>query len=224
MLIALLAAAATPSPERATSSAAWLTEGAQQLLVSVIVFAVGYAIVYRKQLRHLNTQVQDRDAKLNAAQAWAALEIGKAVEVWYAEAIHVFERPFSPWRLPHAHEADDRARLANDKRLAELLIAYSEQIRVVGDKTPDFLYNVRVFTINGNEEAKAAVGSVKQDGLELLLTDEQREYLKPAEHQWRVQRAEWGRLADEFYKTGCELRERAEYLLRQVGADEPPAL
>ena len=184
------------------------------LLIAVVVFALGYFLVYRRQLgpqlRHLQAQLLDRDAGLAAAQAARALELAKLVAAWHPNATADCERP--GWsEAVSATDAAGSARLANDGELRRLLVRYGELVGVVRE-APEMWLNI-VLSINRSPELQERLGAVSISEVQ-SLTPAQSAFLAPARVSWEDERARWGQAMDELLYVATTLRDRAELLLR----------
>lgn len=184
--------------------------------ISLIVFALGYWLIWARQIRHLNDQRTDRQARLLAAQAPAALVIAKEVERWAAARQPEHGRndvPYWSKQLPDREKATDAARLANDPDLKRLLREYAEVREKARETEPQSWLNVAL-VINRDKALTERLGPLGVDPAS--WTQPQREYLAPLQADWRQRLATYNSWADRIAPLGVAIRERAEALLRDA--------
>lgn len=197
----------------------WWVDAAVNLVVSLVVFAAGYLLVYRKQLgpqlRKIEADLQDRAARFAASQADSALEIAKAVEAWHSEATRYYESPGDSSLLPNPTDVHDHSRLANDPELRDLLAKAAHLTQIVRRTKPSPWINV-VHSIDSDEELVQELGPVwyTPGNEDLDLTPAQADYLRPIRADWERERREWGESAESLRTVAKKLRDRAEVLLR----------
>jgi len=190
----------------------WWITSASSLGISVVVFALGYFLLYRPQLRHISAQLEDRNAALDASQGAQALDFAKAILAWYPVATARYESPGAAHRpIPSAEVVDDASRLANDPLLRALLVRAAELLAAL-NTYPGTWWN-EALKINRTPEAVDRLGPV---GMVENLTPEQIEYLVPMRVKWEARRDAWGVAAKELAEVSQAMRERAEMLLRAV--------
>ncbi len=198
----------------------WWITSLSSLVISLLVFALGYWLVYRRQigpqLRHLEAQAQDRNAALIAQQAAEARELATQFLRWYP--VGTARADAAQWtsELPEPEVALSLARLANDDELRRLLEELATYMGPLKQEEPDARMNV-VYMINRDEDLRSRLGSVDGfggDGLD--LTPEQEAFLAPHLAEWNARMKQWRQTADLLNATALRLRDRAELLLRRV--------
>lgn len=203
---------------QATTSAPWWLSSLSSLLISLIVFALGYWLVYRRQigpqLRHLEAQAEDRQAALMAQQAPEARELALTLLRWYPRGTEREDAALWTFELPEPEQALNLARLANDSDLRGLLEVLASVIPLV-KRAPDSRPNV-ILLINRDEILKSRLGPVVGVGDEASLTPEQAAFLAPHLSAWDAEMVNWRQAASRLRVTAERLRDRAELLIRRV--------
>jgi hypothetical protein len=175
----------------------------------------GYVLVYRRQLgpqlRHINAQLLDRNAALQAGQAAEALEVSKSILAWVPRATSVYESPGAADRpLPTSRIVDDTRRLANDPELRALLSRTAELLGALQDNPGSW---ANVASRPGNAELKELLDG---GGLWTDPTEDQAAFLAPYRTRWESARDTWGAAAVQLFDVAQAMRERAKALLRAV--------
>jgi ABC-type nickel/cobalt efflux system permease component RcnA len=198
----------------------WWVTSLSSLVISLLVFGLGYWLVYRRQigpqLRHLEAQAEDRHAALMAQQAAEARQLALTFLAWYPRGTAREDAALWTFDLPEPDEALNLARLANDQELRCLLEQVAADIPRLKN-APDSRLNV-VLMINRDEELRERLGTVDGVRDEAILTTEQAEFLAPHLEKWHRDMKHWREAADRVNATALRLRDRAELLLRQVPA------
>jgi hypothetical protein len=197
----------------------WWITSLSSLAISLLVFALGYWLVYRRQigpqLRHLEAQAQDRDAALMAQQAAEARDLATRFLTWYPRGTAEPDAALWTFDLPEPEAALSLARLANDDEMRRLLEELATCISPV-KQAPDSRLNV-VLMINRDEELRSRLGTVGGIGRDRRnLTPEQEAFLAPHLAEWDARMKQWRQAADLLNVTARRLRDRAELLLRRV--------
>ncbi|NMM18236.1 MAG: hypothetical protein HHJ14_14275 [Cellulomonas sp.] len=193
----------------------WWIPALASLGISVLVFILGYVLVYRRQLgpqlRHINAQLQDRTAALQVGQAAEALEFSKLILAWVPRATSVYDSPGAGDRpLPSSRIVDASYRLANDPELRQLLLRTTELLGALDDYPGSW---ANVASKPENSKLKERLGG---GGLWTHPTEDQAAFLAPYRTKWETAREAWGAAASELLDVAQTMRERAEALLRAV--------
>jgi hypothetical protein len=196
----------------------WWITSLSSLAISLLVFALGYWLVYRRQigpqLRHLEAQAQDRDAALMAQQAAEARDLASRFLAWYPRGTAEPDAALWTFDLPEPEAALSLARLANDGEMRRLLEELATCISPV-KQAPDSRLNV-VLMINRDDELRSRLGTVDGIGRDTNLTPEQEAFLAPHLAEWDARMRQWREAAERLDETARRLRDRAELLLRRV--------
>ncbi len=184
------------------------------LATSVVVFFLGYRFVYRTQIRHLSNQITDREATLNAREATWSLEIAKVMDDWCARLLADPGTTPELWiGFPSSKRLNDRARLANDTELKDLLLKLKRTVEHQ-PRNPGSWTNVAL-QINRDPSLKERLGQVEFDKRhEMVLTPDQEAYLVQEREKWETTRDVWLQWSAQVPPLVTRLRERSEELIR----------